>query len=102
MKLPGRLRLTTLGDVLGALHREGASGILELTEDRGSTHRVFLAQGVVTNIETNLSRQRLGDLLAGQGFLGARALARLARRLLEAPSRRAGEILVEEGLASAE
>jgi hypothetical protein len=102
MKLPGRLRLTTLGDALGALHRAGASGILELSEDRGSTHRIHLAQGVVTDIETNLSRQRLGDLLAGQGFLGARALARLARRLLESPSRRAGEILVEEGLASAD
>jgi hypothetical protein len=102
MKLPGRLRLTTLGDVLGALHRASASGILELTEDRGATHRVHLAEGMVTEIETSLSRQRLGDLLAGQGFLGARALARLARRLLEAPSRRAGEILVEEGLASAD
>ncbi|HKY35938.1 MAG TPA: J domain-containing protein [Polyangiaceae bacterium] len=102
MKLPGRLRLTTLGDVLGALHRETASGILELTEDRGATHRIHLAQGVITQIETGLSRQRLGELLAGQGFLGARALARLARRLLEAPSRRAGEILIEEGLASAD
>jgi hypothetical protein len=102
MKLPGRLRLTTLGDVLGALHRENASGILELTEDRGATHRIHLAQGVITQIETGLSRQRLGELLAGQGFLGARALARLARRLLEAPSRRAGEILIEEGLASAD
>jgi hypothetical protein len=102
MKLPGRLRLTTLGDVLGALHRETASGVLELTEDRGATHRIHLAQGVITQIETGLSRQRLGELLAGQGFLGARALARLARRLLEAPSRRAGEILIEEGLASAD
>jgi hypothetical protein len=102
MKLPGRLRLTTLGDVLGALHRDGASGILELTEDRGTQHRIHLARGVVTDVETQLARQRLGDLLAGQGFLGARALARLARRLLEAPTRRAGEILIEEGLASAD
>jgi hypothetical protein len=102
MKLPGRLRLTTLGDALGALHRASASGVLELTEDRGVTHRIHFAQGMVTDVETTLFRQRLGDLLAGQGFLGARALARLARRLLEAPSRRAGEILVDEGLASAE
>lgn len=102
MKLPGRLRLTTLGDLLGALHRSGASGVLELTEDRGVTHRVFLAQGMVTQVETDLFRQRLGDVLAGQGFLGARALARLARRLLEAPSQRTGEILVEEGFATSE
>jgi DnaJ domain len=102
MKLPGRLRLTTLGDVLGALHRSGASGVLELTEDRGSTHRVYLSHGMVTQVETSLVRQRLGEVLAGQGFLGARALARLARRLLEAPSQRTGEILVEEGFATTE
>jgi hypothetical protein len=102
MKLPGRLRLTTLGDVLGALHRSGASGVLELTEDRGVTHRVYWASGMITRVDTDLFRERLGDLLAGQGFLGARALARLARRLLEAPRQRAGEILVEEGFVSTE
>ena len=100
MKLPGRLRLTTLGDVLGAVHRSGASGVLELTEERGATHRVFWADGMITQVDTDLCRQRLGDLLAGQGFLGARALARLARRLLEAPRQRAGEILIEEGFVS--
>jgi DnaJ domain len=100
MKLPGRLRLTTLGDVLGALHRDGASGVLELCEDRGVTHRVYWTEGMITQVDTDLSRQRLGDLLAGQGFLGARALARLARRLLEAPRQRAGEILIEEGFAT--
>lgn len=100
MNLPGRLRLTTLGDVLGAIHRAGASGVLELIEDRGLTHRVFWSDGMITQVDTALFRERLGDLLAGQGFLGARALARLARRLLEAPRQRAGEILVEEGFVS--
>jgi uncharacterized protein DUF4388/DnaJ-like protein len=100
MNLPGRLRLTTLGDVLGALHRSGASGILELGEDRGVTHRVYFTSGMITQVETDLFRERLGELLAGQGFLGPGALARLARRLLEAPRRRAGEILIEEGLIS--
>jgi DnaJ-domain-containing protein 1 len=102
MQLPGRLRLTTLGDALGALYREAASGVLELTDDRGSTHRVYMAQGMITDVETDLCRQRLGDVLAGQGFLGARGLARLARRLIEAPRHRTGEILIEEGLASAD
>jgi hypothetical protein len=102
MQLPGRLRLTTLGDVLGALHRSNASGVLELGEDRGAVHRVYWTQGMITQIDTDLCRQRLGELLAGQGFLGARALARLARRLLEAPSQRAGEILIEEGFVSTE
>jgi hypothetical protein len=100
MQLPGRLRLTTLGDVLGALHRARASGVLELGEDRGVTHRVYVKEGMITQVDTDLFRQRLGDLLAKQGFVGARALARLSRRLLEAPRRRAGEILIEEGLVS--
>jgi len=102
MKLPGRLRLTTLGDVLGEIHRAGASGVLELTDERGAIHRVFWADGMITQVDTELFRQRLGDLLAGQGFLGARALARLARRLLEAPRQRAGEILIEEGFVSSD
>ena len=102
MKLPGRLRLTTLGDVLGVLHRSSASGVLELTDDRAETHRVYWTDGMITQIDTALFRQRLGDVLAGQGFLEARALARLARRLLEAPRQRAGEILIQEGLVSTE
>lgn len=100
MQLPGRLRLTTLGDVLGALHREAACGVLELADDTGRMHRVYVTDGMITAVETSLARQRLGDLLAGEGFVGARALARLARRLLEAPNQRAGEILVEEGFVS--
>lgn len=100
MQLPGRLRLTTLGDVLGALYREAASGVLELADDLGRMHRLYLSDGMITAIETPLSRQRLGELLAREGFVGARALARLARRLLEAPSQRAGEILVAEGYVS--
>lgn len=102
MQLPGRLRLTTLGDVLGAIHRAGASGVLELTDERGRVHRVFWSGGMITQVDTELYRERLGDLLARQGSLGARALARLARRLLEAPAQRAGEILVEEGFVSSD
>jgi len=102
MKLPGRLRLTTLGDVLGALHRGSCSGILELTEDRGMTHRLFFEAGMICDIESDLSRLRLGELLAAQGLLGGRVLSWLARRLIEVPQKRVGEILVEEGLATAD
>lgn len=100
MLFPGRLGLTTLGDVLGTLHRAAASGVLELGEDRGVTHRIYVSQGMITQVDTDLFRQRLGELLAKQGAVGARALARLSRRLLEAPTRRTGEILVEEGFVS--
>lgn len=53
MQLPGRLRDTTLGDVLGTLHRGKATGVLELTEPAfGATHRVYLASGCVTACES--------------------------------------------------
>ena len=75
---------------------------MELTDERGRIHRVFWSGGMITQVDTELYRERLGDLLARQGSLGARALARLARRLLEAPGQRAGEILVEEGFVSSD
>lgn len=104
MKLPGRLSSTTLGDVLGALNREGASGVLELIEEHGvhagRRHRVYLRAGSVENVETALSQPKLGELLLREGSIGLEALRRLGRRLSVEPQRRAGQILIEEGAAS--
>ncbi|MEP7051957.1 MAG: DnaJ domain-containing protein [Pseudomonadota bacterium] len=106
MQLPGRLRLTTLGDLLGALHRACASGTLELVEVEGvrsgKSHRVYFEAGLVEDVDTSLSHPRLGEILARDGLLSMSALARLARRLVEQPGKRVGEILVEEGLGSAD
>ena len=106
MQLPGRLRLTTLGDLLGALHRACASGTLELVEVEGSragrSHRVFFDAGLIEDVDTSLDHPRLGEILARDGILSMSALARVARRLLEQPGKRVGEILVEEGLGSAD
>jgi hypothetical protein len=106
MQLPGRLRLTTLGDLLGELHRACASGVLELVEIDGArsgrSHRVFFDSGLVEDVDTSLSHPRLGEILARDGLLSMSALARLARRLVEQPGKRVGEILVEEGLGSAD
>lgn len=103
MNLPGRLRATTLGDLLGALHRASASGILELVEGGGSAlraHRVFFDQGMVDDVETSLPSPRLGEILSGAGALSREGLLALTRRLLTQPARRAGEILVEDRLAT--
>lgn len=106
MNLPGRLKSTTLGDLLGVLHRAGASGILELEEGQGPTsgraHRIYLDGGLIDAVETELAAPRLGEILARQGLLASEALARLSRRLLENPQRRSGEILVDERLATPE
>jgi len=106
MQLPGRLRLTTLGDLLGALHRACASGILELVEvdgvRSGKSHRVYFESGLVEDVDTSLNHPRLGEILARDGLLSMSALACVARRLVEQPGKRVGEILVEEGLGTAE
>jgi len=106
MQLPGRLRLTTLGDLLGVLHRACASGTLELVEVEGTragrSHRVLFDAGLIEEVDTSLSHPRLGEILARDGLLSMSALACLARRLLEQPGKRVGEILVEEGLGTAD
>ncbi len=100
MKLPGRLDATTLGDLLGALHRERATGVLELVEWSGATagraHRVHLAEGLVEAVESSLRTPPLGEILHREGFIDAEALRRLLRRLAEEPLKRAGELLVED------
>jgi hypothetical protein len=106
MQLPGRLRLTTLGDLLGSLHRACASGTLELVEVEGAragrSHRVFFDGGLIEDVDTSLNHPRLGEILARDGLLSMSALARVARRLMEQPGKRVGEILVEEGLGTAD
>jgi len=106
MQLPGRLRLTTLGDLLGELHRACASGVLELVEVDGArsgrSHRVYFDSGLVEDVDTSLNHPRLGEILARDGLLSMSALARVARRLIEHPGKRIGEILVEEGLGTAD
>jgi uncharacterized protein DUF4388 len=106
MQLPGRLRLTTLGDLLGALHRACASGTLELVEVEGAragrSHRVFFEAGLIEDVDTSLNHPRLGEILARDGVLSMPALARIARRVMEQPGKRVGQILVEEGLGTAE
>ena len=94
MQLPGRLRLTTLGDLLGSLHRACATGILELVEVEGvrsgKSHRVYFDAGLVDDVDTSLSHPRLGEILARDGLLSMAALARVAQRLVEQPGKRVG------------
>jgi hypothetical protein len=98
MRLPGRLSATTLGDLLGALHRERASGVLELIEcGAGSrVHRVHFDAGLVEAVETPLGVARIGELLRREGLLGDEGLRRFLRKLSLDGKRRAGELLVED------
>jgi hypothetical protein len=104
MRLPGRLRATTLGDLLGSLYRERATGTLELVEQSGvaagRVHRVHLDAGLVGAVDSRLTAPRLGEILRSEGFISDATLRRLVRRLDRAPGRRLGELLVEDCEAS--
>jgi DnaJ-domain-containing protein 1 len=64
--LPGRLASSTLGDVLGALHRAGVTGVIELREVSGvpgRRHAISLVQGMVTDVETPIPASDLNARL---------------------------------------
>ncbi len=95
MHLPGRLRYTTLGDLLGALHRARATGTLEMVEDRGRVHRVHLSQGLVVAAEIDGASASLAEILRGDRAADDDVLRRSLLRAMT--SRRLhGEVLVNE------
>jgi len=95
MRLPGRLKATTLGDLLGALHREASTGTLELVEDRGRTHRVHLCAGRVVAVELDGAAPSLAEILRGERAADDDLLRRSLLRAMT--SRRLhGEVLVGE------
>jgi DnaJ-domain-containing protein 1 len=95
MHLPSRLRSTTLGDLLGALHRACATGTLELVEDHDRVHRVHLAQGLVSAVELDGAGQSLAEILRRDRAADDDVLQRSLLRAI-ASSRLHGEVLVRE------
>lgn len=95
MQLPGRLKATTLGDLLGSLYRGRVSGTLELAESSGRVHRVHLASGLVTSVEVDRASASLGELLRGEEQLDDDTLRRSLLRAI-ASRRLHGEVLVRD------
>ncbi|MBX3228152.1 MAG: DnaJ domain-containing protein [Labilithrix sp.] len=95
MQLPGRLKATTLGDLLGALHRGRASGTLELVETGGRAHRVHLAKGLVTAVEVDRAAASLGEILRHEEDVDDDVLRRSLLRAM-ASQRLHGEVLVRD------
>lgn len=98
MKLSGSLERTTLGDLLGALHRDRADGVLELTERNGVTagrsHRVRVVRGLVQAVETALGVPKLGEILRSEGFISPMKARWLTAALARSPQLRTGDLLV--------
>ena len=95
MQLPGRLKATTLGDVLGALHRGRAGGTLELVESSGRAHRVHLADGLVVAVEVDRAAASLGEVLRSADEVDDDTLRRSLLRAM-ASRRLHGEVLVQD------
>src|SRR5271165_5650253 len=110
MHLPRRLSTSTLGDLLGSLHREGITGLIELSEIRGPggrsvpgrVHRIHLRGGLVVGVDTGLPVPPLGEILRREGLVPGAAVRLLMSRIEAGDRRAAGEILHSSGLASVE
>ncbi|HEX4335944.1 MAG TPA: J domain-containing protein [Polyangiaceae bacterium] len=102
MNLPGKLGPVTLGDVLGALHRERATGVLELTEMHGSqsgrVHRIHLEGGLVGHVESGIAQVRFGEVLREIGVVDDAVLRRLSERLVRSSPKLVGQVLLEMGV----
>lgn len=101
MQLPATLELTTLGDLLGTLHRGRAYGVIELTElPSGWIHEVHLWDGYVVGAHVTRGCATLGEVLCRRsdspGLSGA--IARALQRL--ADGRPLGERLLAAGVVS--
>jgi hypothetical protein len=95
MLLPGRLRSTSLGDLLGTLHRGQATGTLELVEDRGRAHRIHMAGGLVVSVELDAATPTLAEVLRGDSATDEETLRRSLLRAL-ASQKLHGEVLMGE------
>lgn len=106
MFLPGNLKNTTLGDVLGRLHRQKVSGILELIEERsavaGRRHKIHLQHGLITRVESPAPVPPIGEVLVREGMLTDAQHRGFLRELRSRPGRLAGAVLVEGGLLSSQ
>jgi DnaJ-domain-containing protein 1 len=87
--------MTTLGDLLGTLHRAKATGTLELTEDSDRTHRVHLSLGLVVAVEIDGATSTLAEILKREHGVDDEVLRRSLLRAMS--SRRLhGDVLVAD------
>jgi hypothetical protein len=96
MLLPSRLRETTLGDLLAALHRAYASGVLELVVP-GRRHAIHLRRGLVHAVECSEGAHRFGDLATDSGLCPRNAVEHASREAI-ARNTRIGQHLVARGV----
>jgi DnaJ-domain-containing protein 1 len=87
--------MTTLGDLLGTLHRARASGTLELAEDSGRCHRVHLTSGFVVAVEVDGATPTLAEFLRTERRVDNDLLRRSLLRAMSS-QRLHGDVLVHD------
>jgi DnaJ-domain-containing protein 1 len=87
--------MTTLGDLLGMLHRAEASGTLELTLDTGRAHRVHLSRGFVVAVEIDGAAPTLAEILRTEHRVSDELLRRSFLRAVTS-QRLHGDVLVHD------
>jgi Domain of unknown function (DUF4388)/DnaJ domain len=106
MRISGRLSETTLGDVLGSLHRGRITGLVRLTEVSGAlagrAHGIYLSHGEIVAVDSPARVTPLGEILRQRGLIDGALQRHLGLRLADAGHRKVGELLVEEYRVSPE
>jgi hypothetical protein len=101
MQLPATLEQTTLGDLLGTLHRGRAFGVLELVEGGGRRHEVQLWDGLVVEVRLGAARRPLLGQVLCRRVADPFLPAAIARAILRRGDGRAlGERLIAVGIVS--
>jgi tetratricopeptide (TPR) repeat protein len=96
MGIKGSLREASLADVCQLLTLGQKSGCLSIA-DGARFGQIFFDRGRITYARIVNRRDRLGDLLVGDGVLTQEQLDDVLRRQAREPDRRVGELLVATG-----
>lgn len=101
MAIKGSLREASLAEVCQLLALGLKSGCLSVA-DRSRFGQIYFDHGRITFARIVNRRDRLGDLLIGDGALTQEQLDAVLEVQSHNPERRVGEILLEQGLIEAE
>lgn len=80
---------------MGNLHRAGATGVLELVEDRGRTHRLVFSHGLLSACELDGATTPLSEILLREGAVEEDVVRRSLLRAM-ASGRLHGDVLVRD------
>ncbi len=97
----GDLARTPLPEMLATIHRHGVPGVMEFTDDEGTT-RLYFTDGDVIFATSSNRGESLGDYLLSKGRITEAQLKVSSEELERSPGKRHGSILVQMGFLRSE